>query len=893
MRQEKRMRVSFTRPPVWTALAVFALVCAAPHRRARAESPAAAPYKAKVQPLLAKYCYDCHGEGVKKGKVSLDEFASEEAMLHDRELWWKVLKNVRAGVMPPPKEQRPSDAEKAELERWVKFGVFGLDPANPDPGRVTLRRLNRVEYRNTIRDLMGVDFRADEEFPPDDTGYGFDNIGEVLTVSPLLLEKYMEAAEKIVSEAVPTQGKVVREVIIPGSKLRKDDDGDGMPDGPRKNPDDQDDDPKPGRGDFRNLSFYKPAKIAYAHKVDTAGDYKVTLELNVRGEFDFDPGRCKFTFKLDDKQMMSQEFSWQNGKTFKFDYDVTWEPGERRFAFELEPLEKPEKRKGGVDMRVASIKLTGPTAPEHFVRPKNFERFFSKDVPTDAGERKQYAREILARFTRKAYRRPADARTLDRLVAIAEQGYQQPGKNFEQGVSAAMVAVLASPRFVFRQEEPEAPLAKTVGTGGGASPGAPYPFVDEHALASRLSYFLWSSMPDDELSGLADRGELRKNLPAQVKRMVADDRAKQFVTNFVGQWLQVRDVDGISIDERSVFARDSGEDRQLQKEQEERRALFAKLEALPEAERQKEFEKIRSQFRRRGRFQPPKVELNGGLRTAMRRESEMLFEHVLKEDKSVLDFVDSDYAFLNEKLAKLYGIDGVKGDEMRRVELPKDSPRGGVLTQAAVLVVTSNPTRTSPVKRGLFVLDNILGTPTPPPPADIPALEESEKGVTDHEPTTREILAIHRGKPLCASCHNRMDPLGLALESFNALGIWRDSERKQPLEVAGTLITGESFTGIRELKKILRNERKGDFYRCLTEKALTYALGRGLDYYDVDSVDRIVARLAGEEGRFSALVMGVVESAPFQKTRLPSPPDAEPAQQANAVHQGERTPEHE
>jgi hypothetical protein len=866
----------------WSAVTAFA-----------AESPAAAPYKSKVQPLLAKYCYDCHGEGTKRGNISLDEFPSEEEMFHNRELWWKVLKNVRAGVMPPAKKPHPSDEEKGELARWVKFGVFGLDAANPDPGRVTLRRLNRVEYRNTIRDLMGVDFRADEEFPPDDTGYGFDNIGEVLTVSPLLLEKYMQAAEKVVSEAVPTQSKVVREVTVPGSKFRKDEDGDGTPDAPRKNPDDQDDDPKPGRGDLRNLSFYKPAKIAAVHKVDTAGNYKVTVELNVRGEFDFDPGRCRLTFKIDDAQMMSQEFSWQNGKTFKFDYDVNWEPGERKFRFELEPLETPDKRKGGVDMRVVSIKLQGPTAPEHFVRPKNFERFFTKDVPTSPAERKAYAREILTRFTHKAFRRPADERTLDRLVAIAEQGYQEPGKNFEQGVSAAMVAVLASPRFIFRQEEPEAPAVKTVSTGDGpaagaasgatssAAPGTPYPFVDEYALASRLSYFLWSSMPDDELSSLADKGELRKNLPAQVKRMLADEKAKQFVSNFVGQWLQVRDVDGISIDERSVFARDNGEDRQLQKEQEERRALFAKLETLPEEERRKEFEKIRSQFRKRGRFQPPKVELNEPLRRAMRRESEMLFEYVLKEDRSVLDFVDSDYTFLNEKLAKLYGVDGVKGEEMRRVDLPKDSPRGGVITQASVLVVTSNPTRTSPVKRGLFVLDNILGTPTPPPPADIPALEEAEKGVTDHEPTTREILAIHRGKPLCASCHNRMDPLGLALENFNALGMWRDSERKQPLEVAGKLITGESFEGIRELKKILRSERKGDFYRCLTEKLMTYALGRGLDYYDVDSVDRIVEGLAKDDGKFSTLIMGVVESAPFQKTRPPSPPGGAEAQQAS------------
>lgn len=874
MQQPIRSNRAVLRSPVWAALAVVVASIAFLPRASPGADPVSPDFKARIQPLLDNFCYDCHGDGAKKGKVSLDEFASEEAMLHDRELWFKVLKNVRARVMPPAtEEQQPTDAERTDLENWIKRDVLKIDPANPDPGRVTLRRLNRVEYRNTIADLMGVDFRAEEEFPPDDTGYGFDNIGDVLTVSPLLLEKYMEAAESVVSKSVPVEAKVIREFTIAGAKFRRDTDGDGTADANRK-PDDNDDDPRGGRGDVRNLSFYKPAKIAYAHKVEQAGTYKLVVELNVRGEFDFDPGKCRFTFKLDDKELMNQEFAWQNGKTSKHEFEVKWEPGEKKMAFELEPLTPLEQKKNSIDMRVMAVHVVGPLEPELWVRPKNFERFFTRDIPTDDAGKREYAREILARFTRKAYRRPADSRTLDRLVAIAEQGYKEPGKSFQEGMRGAMVAVLASPRFVFRQEEPDAASA--------ASP-APHPLVDEFALAARLSYFLWSTTPDDELSSLADKGELRKNLPAQVKRMLASPRSKQFVQNFVGQWLQVRDVDGISINERSVLARDSGEDRQFQRQQDERRALIAKIEALPEAERAKEFEKIRAQFRNRRRFRPPAVELNDGLRRPMRRESEMLFEHVLREDRTVLDFLDSDYTFLNERLAKHYGIRGVKGDEMRRVDLPKDSPRGGVLTQGAVLVVTSNPTRTSPVKRGLFVLENILGSPTPPPPADVPDLEDSEKGITDHEPTTREILAIHREKTLCASCHNRMDPLGLALESFNALGMFRESERKQPLDVAGRLITGESFNGIKELKKILATSRKNDFYQCLTEKVMTYALGRGLDYYDVESVDQVVAKLNKEDGRFSALITGIVESAPFQKTRRPTPPTPEPAQQAKAA----------
>lgn len=838
--------------------------------RATPAPDASANYQKDIQPLLENYCYDCHADGLNKGNVSFDQFEKDPTLLHNPELWLKVLKNVRAGIMPPAKKDRPSADEMRTLENWIKYGAFGINAADPDPGRVTLRRLNRSEYRNTIRELTGVDFRTDEEFPPDDTGYGFDTIGDVLTISPLLLEKYMEAAEKIVTEAVPTVPRVVREQTIAGNRFRRDQDGDGV-DSQRRG-DDNDDDPRGGRGDVRVLSFYKPAKLVHTHKAEVGGSYRLTLELNVRGDFDFDPGRCWALFTVDDRVVMSQEFGWQNGKTFKLEFDETWEPGEKKMAFELEPLTPAEQRKTGVDMRLMSVQVRGPTEEQHWVRPKNFDRFFTKDVPADAAERKQYARETIERFARRAYRRPIDGKTLDRLVAIAEDTYNTPGKRFEQGVQRALVAVLASPRFVFRVEDPDP-------TG----PATAHPFVDDYALASRLSYFLWSSMPDEELFRLAEKGGLRKNLPEQVKRMLADKRAGAFLENFPGQWLQVRDVEGISIDERTVLARDSGEDKEMRRSQEERRALFAKIEQLPEAERQKEFEKIRAQFRNRRRFRPPAVELNGELRRAMRRETEMLFEHIVRENRPVLDLIDSDYTFLNERLARHYGVPDVKGNEMRKVELPKDSPRGGVLTHGSILVVTSNPTRTSPVKRGLFVLDNLLGTPTPPPPADIPQFEEAEKNFKDHDPTTREILQVHREAALCRSCHARMDPLGLALENFNALGMWRESERKQPLDVAGQLVTGEKFNGIKELKQILKTNRKADFYRCLAEKMLTYALGRGPEYYDVEAIDRVVDRMEKEDGRFSALILGVIESAPFQKVRRPEAPPVQPPQQASTT----------
>jgi len=343
-------------------------------------------------------------------------------------------------------------------------------------------------------------------------------------------------------------------------------------------------------------------------------------------------------------------------------------------------------------------------------------------------------------------------------------------------------------------------------------------------------------MPDDTLFELADRGALRKNLKEQIKRMLQDDRSRQLVNNFTGQWLQVRDVEGMAVNERAIFAREA-------------------------AERPKPGEGRR-------RFGgPPKVELDGELRRAMQEETRMFFSYILREDRSVLEMLDSDYTFVNGRLAKLYDFPDVQGRETRRVTVPTNSPRGGMLTQAGLLLVTSNPTRTSPVKRGLFLLDNFLGSPPPPPPPDIPSLEDAEKEFKDREPSQREALEMHRNKPLCASCHNRMDPLGFAMENFNALGLWRDQERGQPLEVAGKLITGETFSNVTELKKVLATSRHTDFYRCLTEKLLTYALGRGLEYYDVEAVDRIVARLEAEKGRFSALLNGIVESVPFQKRR--------------------------
>ena len=789
-------------------------------------------FRDRVQPVLEEFCYDCHGEGTKKGKVSFDEFKSHDELLAERDLWLAVLKNVRAGLMPPEKKARPSAEQKKALEEWIKNDVFQIDPHDPDPGRVTIRRLNRVEYRNTIRDLMGFDFKVEEELPPDDSGYGFDNIGDVLTVSPMLLEKYMQAAETIVAAAVPRVSRVVQQQTIPVGAF-KTNEGTPAPD---------------------RLSFYHPTAVSHRHTVQHAGTYRIALELAVNGSFDFDPGQCRLVLKVDDKEVWQKEFKWQDSKKLREEIEQSWTGGEHTIALELHPLVPVEQKKEALDLRLLGIHLEGPTEKEHWVRPKNFERFFTRDVPSDGEERQQYAREILSRFATKAFRRPVSATLLDRFVALALSTAAEPGKTFEDGIAQALVPILASPRFLFRVEE-----------GLPAERG--HPLVDEYALASRLSYFLWSTMPDAELFSLAERGELRKNLGAQVQRMLGSARSDALTENFVGQWLQVRDIAGIDINARAVLTRDAGQESEMRVARRRIEELRAKRELTPEEEAERE--QLIQKFRRRGRNRPT-VELDGDLRRALREETEMAFGYIVRGDRSLLELIDSNYTFLNERLARHYGLaelPEIRGREMRLVHLPADSVRGGVLTHGSVLIATSNPTRTSPVKRGLFVLDNILGMPPPPPPPDIPNLEEAEGEFKDREPTLRESLEVHRAQPLCSSCHNRMDPLGLALENFNALGMWREKERGQPIDASGKLISGERFQDIREVKRILATNHQREFYQCVTEKMLTYALGRGLEYYDVHSVDQIVERLEKENGRFSALLMGVVESAPFQKRR--------------------------
>ena len=803
-----------------------------------------ASFRADVEPILDEFCYDCHGLGTNEGGVTLDEFTAET--IADTDLWLRVLRNTRSHIMPPREEALPSDEDRKNLRTWIKTGPFGIDPANPDPGQLTVQRLNRIEYQNTIYDLMGVNFDTRDAFPPDNTGEGFDNIGEILTLSPMLLEKYFDAAINIVGQAVPLEPWIMPERKLEGEKLAK-------LFSPAPNAADRSD-------EYLQLSFYDASTRFAQIGVDRPGKYQIGLKISPKSFVSFqgfDYSKCRLIFRIDNEVKIDQEFENTSSKIFEYTFDYDWVPGEHQFSFEVVPVSvDPEKIKR-LKMRVDHLTIRGPFDRSHWVRPENYAQFFPGDVPQDPAARHAYTNQLLSKFAARAFRRPVDAITLKRLVSMAEEVAAQDGFNFESGMAQAMTAVLASPRFLFREEAIRS--ASTQDTR--------HPEIDDFSLASRLSYFLWSTMPDAELMELAENNQLRPNLEQQIARMMQDPRSDNFMKNFAGPWLHARDIESVNVSSLDIWLRDNPDPTLFIAQKE-----YSKLREIPEnqrtAEQQADYDRTRAIVRAAYNIKRPQLKRQET--TPMRQETEMFFEYVIRQDRPIAELIDSNYTFLNEHLANHYGIPDVKGRHMRRVELPAGSPRGGVLTQGTLLAYTSNPTRTSPVKRGVFILENILGTPPAAPPPNIPALEDITNPDDLAALSLRETLAMHREDPLCSSCHERMDPLGLALENFNAMGRWRESELNQPIDMAGQLVTGETFDSIQEFKHVLATERLSDFYYCFSEKLLTYALGRGLEYYDIETVDHLVETLKSSDGRPSALFRAIVSSAPFQQTRHPN-----------------------
>ncbi len=709
-----------------------------------------------IKPLLVKYCYGCHGDGNERGDVMLDKGKEMDA-----KLWQRVYDALDNDIMPPAKKPQPSVTERARIASWIERDVFRVDCKAPDPGRVTTRRLNRQEYRNTVRDLLGVDFDTAEEFPPDDTGYGFDNIGDVLNLSPVLMEKYFNAAAQVVKKAVVFGKPTVPRVAI-------------------------------GRGGLKTVDEATGKVTLEARfKLAVAGKYQVQLAMSVSS---FDPwtGKASFTADLDGERLTAKTYSYDGIKVYRYDFPRALAAGSHTVRLVLDTTAAK-----GVAFNVDEVAAKGPLGlpPEY---PESHKRvFFKGAAPVAEADQRDYAAEILDRIATRAFRRPVDAATRERLLALT-----RTGASFEEGIAQALQAVLVSPRFLFRTETQPRPN----------DPNAVHP-VDEFSLASRLSYWLWTSLPDQQLLDVAAAGKLRANLRAEVKRMMADPKADRFVADFVGQWLQTRDVEGIFINNRRY------------------------------------------------------PELTATMRKLLRTETEMSFAHIMREDRDVMELLTADYTFLNAQLARFYRLPAVEGLEMRKVQVPAGSHRGGILSQGSFLVVTSNPTRTSPVKRGLFVLDNILGTPPPPPPPDIPNLEDAKNKDGQEPATLREQLELHRANPACANCHARMDPIGLALENFSLIGQWRETEGDDiPIDPRGELVTGETISGVDDLRRIL-GSRKAPFYRASTRKLMTYALGRGLETYDKCAVEAIVQKMVTTGGRFSTMLEGVIDSVPFQMRR--------------------------
>lgn len=750
-----------------------------------------AAYQA-IEPILVSHCYDCHGDGMDKGDFTLDDFESVSEHLKDFDVWFEIWKNVRSNLMPPADKPQLKSEEKAKVLAFIESSVFKIDPNNPDPGRVTIRRLNREEYRNSIKDLLKIDFEIENILPADDTGYGFDTIGDVLSISPLLMEKYLEAAHLIVEKAVPLGGPEIVEWWFDIKKFR---------------------DVRSKDWSVDWIPFDSPRKLESKQWVAHDGEYEIAVDFAIKGSSEATSQTANLSLGVDEKSLTQRKVGWDNSKKITLKTKATLKKGDsQNFWISTEIGDPPQKDEKKLAIDVENIRIRGPLDGSQKDYPWSVRHLFSEGPPpADEKLRDQYRETILRRFATSAFRRPVEDATVARLVALARQVTLQPGYGFEEGIAEGLTAILVSPKFLMRAEVQPEPN----------NPGKIVP-IDEYALASRLSYFFWSSIPDEELLRLAGEGKLRENLRPQVDRLLKDEKSKRFVTNFVGQWLEARDVETMSFDERRLLGeKDLGTARKI---------------------------------------------FGGRLRQSMRFESEEFFGYVLRENRPATELLTANYTFLNEPLAEWYGIDGIKGTNMRKVDLPADSKRGGLLSQGTFQLVTSNPTRTSPVKRGLFVLENFLATPAPPAAPDIPPLEASAKGKNSNL-TLREVMKIHAEQKLCASCHARMDPIGLALENYTALGVWREEEKGQKIDTAGQLMTGEKFENAKELSLILATARKDDFYRAITEKMMTYAIGRGIEYFDSPTINRIITNADKSGGTLLQIVYGIVESAPFQKRR--------------------------
>jgi len=749
---------------------------------AKRTGTAKADFQRDVAPTLKKYCAGCHGEKMAIAGINLAAYPDEASVIKGRAVWENIATNVQTKQMPPKNMPQPTAAERALITSWIGSRLAKVDCGLKDPGRVTMRRLNRAEYSNTIRDLIGIEFQSGDDFPSDDVGYGFDNIGDVLSISPILMEKYLAAAEQIVEKAIVTEAALPT-TRFQAERMPKETGGAGV------------------LGESWRL-LVSSGEVNAQFEFPKDGEY--LLRARAWGQ-QAGPDPARMTFRLDGKDITTVDVPAVESEPKVYETKVQAQAGKRPLAVYFandfyDPKSRDPKNRDR-NLAVDYIEVVGPLDQKPGALPESHKRIFivqpAKDASRDA--KLDAARKILTSFARRAYRRPVKPQEVERMVRYVDMA-QKEGDSFEKGIQLAVQSILVSPHFLFRVEVDANPHNAKVSRP-----------LNDYELATRLSYFLWSSMPDDELLSLAAQGALRdpKALEAQARRMLKDKKSRALVKNFGGQWLTLRNLQNVNPDP----ARYPG--------------------------------------------------FNNELRAAMLAETELFFRSVVNEDRSVLDFIDANYTFLNERLAKHYGIEGVAGDDFRRVALTGDQ-RGGLLTQASILTVTSNPTRTSPVKRGKWVLEQMLGTPPPPPPPDVPELKEDKD--TKLVGSLRERMEQHRKDPGCASCHSRMDPIGFGFENFDAVGAWRTKEGEFAIDPSGTLPGGQSFQGPAELKKILKGQSKL-FVKNLTNQMMTYALGRGLEYYDKCAADEIARTVSLKGNRFSAVVTEIVKSQPFRMRR--------------------------
>ena len=771
------LRVTFCR----VTFCIVGLAWAGLHSVASGQTPVPSGGSAGqlLDTTLDQYCTTCHNDRSLRAGLSLESVRGDDVAAHTTVLE-KVLRRLRTGEMPPPSRPRPSESTTAQLVTWLETSLDRVALDAPDPGAPAIHRLNRAEYRNAVRDLLGIDLDHARDLPADDSGYGFDNIGDVLTVSPLHIEKYVSAARRVSRLAVGTS--TPRPIVVkytPASGTRNE--------------------------AIAGLPPNQRGGTLFRHFFPFDADYTITVR--IRGGRVAHMPAPQLDVRVDGERVRLFEADYEtneaNQGTRNYEVSVTLPAGDHTIGagflteYATDPQNPRDRQSAGYS--VDYVLVGGPFEATGVGQGESQQRIFvCRPEPGSAEE--PCARRILSTLARRAYRTPVTPRDIDPLILLFTEG-RADGGSFEHGIEMGLSGVLVAPRFLFR--------APVVPDGG--RPGEVYRLSDLD-LASRLSFFLWSSIPDEELLSLAEEGVLSQPpvLAGQITRMIADPKSRALVDNFGGQWLHLRNV----------------------------------ADWTPDPERYRGFDE--------------------SLRYAFQQETELFLEHLIREDRSVLDLINADYTFVNERLADFYGIEGVEGGYFRRVSL-EGTNRGGVLTQASVLMVTSYPTRTSPVLRGKWVLENLLGAPPPPPPPDVPALTDAAETSAG---SLREALEQHRADPACAVCHTRMDPLGFALESFDAVGRFRTADNGVMIDDSGALPDGTPVNGPSGLRDVLM-ARRVEVVETLAEKLLTYAIGRGLEASDRPALREIRRRVESDDYRFSALVSGIVDSVPFRMRRIP------------------------